>query len=112
MSGIDNANTPHKTLGAGVQATHIGPETGDTGIATAGGESGAGTSGQSVPAPASGLSDTSVIPGAGGGREERSFTPAPGAKRAASGPIAEDSDGVERVADGKERLGHDHHKHD
>lgn len=46
------------SFATGVKATHIGPETGSTGSATAGGASSAGVSGNQSPASGSGIGRT------------------------------------------------------
>jgi hypothetical protein len=89
------------SLATGIKATHIGPETGETGIATAGGESGAGTREQSVPANASGLNDPPLVSGQKSSKKEaRSFSPATKSTQTGSTKIAGAKD-VRNIADGK-----------
>jgi hypothetical protein len=54
----DNPVNADNSFATGVDATHIGPETGSTGAATAGGASGAGVHGNVSPAPAAGIGRT------------------------------------------------------
>ena len=103
-----------ESLATGIKATHIGPETGGWGSATAGEGSSAGTKDQSSPAPASGLDDAAPAP-TGGRKEARSFRPAathPASRPAASGPIDDADQELRDITDGKDRPSHKHEDKD
>ncbi len=93
-------------LSTGIPATHIGPETGNTGSATAGEGSGAGTQEQTAPAAASGLDD--AVPAPQSAREDRSFEPrsAPPIGRASTDPIDDAAQTLRDIVDGNDHPTH------
>jgi hypothetical protein len=92
------------SFATGVEATHIGPETGSTGSASMGGASGAGVSGNTSPAPASGIGRTfesdDLENGAG---EPRSFDPPRKTAAAEDSDMGDAPEAVKRATDGDEQ---------
>ena len=99
-----------QSLATGIPATHIGPETGGTGTATAGEGSSAGTNESHAPAAASGLEDAPPAPGAREETEHRSFQPHPGAARrvapASDAPLDDAGQDLRDITDGKDHPRH------
>ncbi|HUO22281.1 MAG TPA: hypothetical protein VMU59_07170 [Caulobacteraceae bacterium] len=93
-------------LSTGVPASHIGPETGGTGAATAGEGSSAGTQEQATPSAASGLTDP--VPAPTAGLEPRAFEPARTARQTKDGPLDDAPQDLRDIVDGKDRPKHDH----
>jgi hypothetical protein len=100
---MPDTNKPEDSLATGVQATHIGPETGSTGSTTMGGPSGSGVSHEANPAPSNQTRQTQQPEHAGDGQssqEGRSFVQD---RTDATDLGGETSDAVKRSSDGKEQ---------
>ena len=100
--------TSKDSLATGIPATHIGPETGGTGSATSGEGSSAGVK-ENDPVAASGLEDAPPTPGAGEGREARSFEPRRAAIPPSNAPLDDAGQDLRDITDGKRHKDHDKH---
>jgi hypothetical protein len=96
-----NPINPDNSFATGVEATHIGPETGSTGSATMGGASGAGVSGNRSPATGSGMGRTleEAERYEADSDEDRSF--APNVRTMTTADDIENPDAVKRTTDGE-----------
>jgi len=94
-----NPINPDNSFATGVEATHIGPETGGTGSATMGGASSAGVSGNRSPARGSGIGRTleEAERYEADSDEERSFEPS---GKTTTAMDVETPDAVKRATDG------------
>jgi hypothetical protein len=99
----DPVNNPDNSFATGIEANHIGPETGSTGSASVGGASSAGVSGNTSPAPASGMGRTLETDDLEAG-EPRSFDPPRKSAAAADdGDMGDSPDALKRATDGEEQ---------